>query len=101
MNESVGHQLDRTDQEIVFRVVSSYYEVLLAAKELEVAGQSAQTANSIMERSQARFDSGLTVESDLLTGKCAHGGATAGKDPRQEHSGSGSCTVEHGDGYTA
>ena len=67
MNESVGHQLDRTDQEIVFRVVSSYYEVLLAAKELEVAGQSAQTANSIMERSQARFDSGLTVESDLLT----------------------------------
>ena len=33
MNEAVGHQLDRTDQEIVFRVVSSYYDVLLAAKE--------------------------------------------------------------------
>ncbi len=37
MNEAVGHQLDRTDQEIVFRVVSCYYDVLLAAKELEVA----------------------------------------------------------------
>jgi outer membrane protein TolC len=69
INEAVGHQLDRTDQEIVFRVVSSYYDVLLAAKELEVAERSAKTANSIMERSQARFDSGLTVESDLLTAK--------------------------------
>ena len=69
MNEAAGHQLDRTDQEIVFRVVSSYYEVLLAAKELEVAERSAKTANSIMNRSQARFDGGLTVESDLLTAK--------------------------------
>src|SRR5579863_4598532 len=69
MNQAAGHQLDRTDQEIVFRVVSSYYDVLLAAKELEVAEQSAKTAQSIMDRSQARFDSGLTVESDLLTAK--------------------------------
>jgi outer membrane protein len=69
MNEAVKHQLDRTDQEIVFRVVSSYYDVLLAAKQLEVAEQSAKTAQSIMERSQARFDSGLAVESDLLTAK--------------------------------
>ena len=69
MNEAAGHQLDRTDQEIVFRVVSSYYDVLLAAKELEVAEQSAKTANAIGDRSQARFDSGLTVESDLLTAK--------------------------------
>jgi outer membrane protein len=69
MNEAAGHQLERTDQEIVFRVVSSYYDVLLAAKELEVAEQSSKTAQSIMDRSQARFDSGLVVESDLLTAK--------------------------------
>jgi len=69
MNEAVGHQLDRTDQEIVFRVVSSYYDVLLAVKELEVAEQSTKTAQSILDRSQARFDSGLSVESDLLTAK--------------------------------
>jgi outer membrane protein len=69
MNEAVGHQLDRTDQEIVFRVISSYYDILLAAKELEVAEQSAKTASSIMDRSHVRFDSGLTVESDLLTAK--------------------------------
>jgi len=69
MNDATKHQLDRTDQEIVFRVVSSYFDVLLAAKQLEVADQSVKTAQSIMERSQARFDSGLTVESDLLTAK--------------------------------
>ena len=69
MDEAAAHQLDRTDQEIVFRVVTSYYDVLLAAKELEVAEQSGRTAQSIMDRSQARFDSGLTVESDLLTAK--------------------------------
>jgi outer membrane protein len=69
MNEAVEHQLDRTDQEIVFRVVTSYYGVLLAAKQLDVAEQSVKTAQSILDRSQARFDSGLTVESDLLTAK--------------------------------
>jgi outer membrane protein TolC len=69
MIEAAGHQLDRTDQEIVFRVVDSYYGVLLATKQLEVAEQSVKTAQSIMDRSQARFDSGLVVESDLLTTK--------------------------------
>jgi outer membrane protein len=69
MNEAAGHQLERTDQEIVFRVVRCYYDVLLARKQFEVAEQSAKTAQSIMDRSQARFDGGLVVESDLLTAK--------------------------------
>ena len=69
MNEAAGHELERTDQEIVFRVVSAYYDDLLAGKQLQVAEQAARTAQSIMERSQVRFDSGLVVESDLLTAK--------------------------------
>jgi outer membrane protein len=69
MNEAAAQQLDRTDQEIVFRVVSAYYQVLLARKQLEVAEQSVRTAEAITERSQSRFDSGLVVESDLLTAK--------------------------------
>ncbi|MBI3645037.1 MAG: TolC family protein [Acidobacteriales bacterium] len=69
MNEAATHQLDRTDQEIVFRVVSAYYDVLLTGKQLDVAEQAAKTAQSIVDRSQARFDSGLIVESDLLMGK--------------------------------
>jgi len=69
MNTAAGHQLERTDQEILFRVVQSYYGLLLATKQVEVAEQAEQTAKSIMERSQARFDSGVVVESDLLSAK--------------------------------
>lgn len=69
MNEAAARQLDRTDQEIVFRVVSAYYQVLLARKQLEVSEQSVKTAQAITERSQSRFDSGLVVEADLLTAK--------------------------------
>ena len=71
MTEAAGQQLDRTDQEIVFRVVRTYYQVLLAAKQLEVAEQAVKTAQAIMDRSQTRFDSGLAVQSDLLTAKVA------------------------------
>jgi outer membrane protein TolC len=69
MNDAAGHQLARTEQEIVFRVVDSYYAVLLAMKQLEVAEQAVKTSQAIMDRSQARFESGLVVESDLLTAK--------------------------------
>lgn len=69
MSEAAGHQLARTEQEVVFRVVASYYAVLLATKQLDVVEQAVKTSQSIMDRSQARFDSGLVVESDLLTAK--------------------------------
>ena len=69
MNIAATHQMERTDQEILFRVVQSYYGVLLAAKQLEVAEQAEKTAKSIMDRSQVRFDAGLVVESDLLSAK--------------------------------
>ena len=69
MNQASAQQLSRTEQEIVFHVVSSYYEVLLASKQLEVTQQAAKTAQSIVDRSQGRYDSGLVVESDLLTAK--------------------------------
>ena len=69
MNIAASRQLERTDQEILFRVVQSYYGVLLAMKQLEVAEQSQRTAKSIMDRSQVRYDAGLVVESDLLSAK--------------------------------
>src|ERR1039457_2970480 len=69
MNAASTHQLERTDQEILFRVVQAYYGLLLTKKQVEVAEQSEKTAKSIMHRSQVRFDSGLVVESDLLTAK--------------------------------
>lgn len=69
MNEASTRQLERADQEIVFLVVASYYGVRLAVKQVEVADQSVKTAQSILDRSEARFNSGLTVESDLLTAR--------------------------------
>ena len=69
MNEAAALQLDRTNQEIVFRVVSAYYQVLLAIKQLDVAEHSMKTAQAITGRNQDRFDSGLVVESDLLSAK--------------------------------
>lgn len=66
MSEAAGYQLDRTEQEIVLRVIRFYYEVLLVDRKLDVSEQSAKTALSIKDRSQVRFDSGLVVESDLL-----------------------------------
>jgi outer membrane protein TolC len=69
MNEATAQQLNRTDQEVVFRVISAYDQVLLARKQLDVAEQSVKTAQAITDRSQSRFDAGLVVESDLLTAK--------------------------------
>ena len=62
INVAASHQLERTDQEILFRVVQSYYGVLLARKQLEVAEQSEKTAKSIMDRSQVRYDAGATEQ---------------------------------------
>lgn len=69
MGEAAAHQLDRAEQEIVFRVIASYHEVLLSAKQMEVAEQSVKAAQAIVDHSQTRFESGLVVESDLLAAK--------------------------------
>jgi outer membrane protein len=69
MNQAAEHQLTRTEQEVAFQVVASYYEVLLSSKQLDVAENAVKTASAIVDRSQSRFDSGLSVESDLLTSR--------------------------------
>ena len=69
MDSAATHQLERTDQEIVFRVVQSYYGVSLATKQLEIGEQAEKTAKAIVDRSQVRYDAGLVVESDLLSAK--------------------------------
>ncbi len=64
--EAAERQLERSDQETIFRVVNAYDSALLARKRLEVAEQAVTTAQSILDRSKARFESGMSVESDLL-----------------------------------
>jgi len=65
--DATDRQLERTGQEIVFRVADSYYAVLLAKKQLEVAEQAMKTAQAILERSKNRVESGIVVESDSLS----------------------------------
>jgi len=59
-------QLERSEQQLVFRVVDAYLNLLLAQKELQVADDAVRTAQSIYDRSRSRFDAGMVVESDPL-----------------------------------
>ena len=72
--------------------------MLLAGKQLEVAEQAAKTAQSILDRSQARFDSGLVVESDLLTAKVRMATRQQELIRATQQSGSGAGPVEYRDG---
>lgn len=67
LQQAAGHQLERADQETILRVVQAYLGLLLAEKQQEVAGQAVKTAQSILDRSQARYQSGVVVQSDLLS----------------------------------
>jgi outer membrane protein len=60
-------RLARADQLVIFRVVQAYYGVLFAGRQLEVAEHVANTAQSVLEESRARFEVGSTVESDYLS----------------------------------
>lgn len=67
LRQAAGEQLERADQETIFRVVQAYLGLLLAQKQQEVAEQSVKTAQSILDRSRARYESGVVVQSDLLS----------------------------------
>ncbi len=67
MQAAAAQQVERTDQELIFRVVQAYYGLLLASKQQQVAEQAARTAQSILERSKSRFEAGLVVEADYLS----------------------------------
>jgi outer membrane protein len=67
MQDAASDELNRADQEVVFHVVDSYYRVLLAKKELEVAQEAMTTAQAILDRSRNRFETGVVVQSDYLS----------------------------------
>ncbi len=67
MQRAAGEQLDRTDQELVYQAVQSYYGALLAQRQVQVAEAGLETARAIEAGSRARVESGMVVESDLLS----------------------------------
>ena len=72
LNFAAAEQLNRTDQELVFQTVQAYYGVLLAQKQVEVAEDALKTVEAIESDSRARVESGLTVDSDLLSAQVQH-----------------------------
>lgn len=69
MKDAAARELERAEQEIVFHVIDAYYGVLLAKKQLDVVEQSLKTAQSILDRAQSRYESGVVVQSDYLSAK--------------------------------
>lgn len=59
--------LARADQVIAFRVIHSYYGVLFAERQAELAEHAASTAKAVVDQSRTRFEAGTTVESDYLS----------------------------------
>jgi outer membrane protein TolC len=72
MSSLAQRQLDRTEQQLVYRVVDAYLNLLLAEKRLQVAEDARKTSQAILERSQSRFDAGMVVESDPLGARVQH-----------------------------
>ena len=67
MEQVAAHKLQRSDQELVMRVVDAYVGLLLAVKEQQVAEDALKTSDSILNRSRANVQAGMVVESDLLS----------------------------------
>ncbi|HEY4959283.1 MAG TPA: TolC family protein, partial [Terriglobales bacterium] len=67
MNVAAEQELNRTDQELVFQTVQAFYGVLLAQKQVEVAEDAVKTVVAIEQQSRARVESGMAVDSDLLS----------------------------------
>lgn len=67
MQQAAGHQLDRTDQQLVYQAVQAYFGVLLAQRQEQVAEDALKTAQAIEESSRVRVESGMVVDSDLLS----------------------------------
>jgi len=67
MNFAAEQQLNRTDQELVYQTVQAYYGVLLSQKQVQVAEDAVKTVEAIEQQSRARVESGMAVDSDLLS----------------------------------
>jgi outer membrane protein TolC len=67
LNFAAEQQMNRSDQELMYQTVQAYYGVLLAQKQVQVAEDAVKTVGAIEADSRARVESGLVVDSDLLS----------------------------------
>ena len=66
LKSAAAERLARADQVILYRVIQSYYSVLFAKRQVELAEHASSTAQAVVDQSRARFEAGTTVESDYL-----------------------------------
>jgi outer membrane protein TolC len=64
--------LDRTDQELVMRVVDAYTGLLLAKRQVEVSREAMKSSQSVLDRARSNVEAGMSVESDLLSAQVNH-----------------------------
>jgi RND family efflux transporter MFP subunit len=69
MQQAIQQQLDRTDQELMYQAVKAYFGVLLAQRQEKVAEDALKTAQGIEASCRARVESGMAVDSDLLSAR--------------------------------
>ncbi|MGO8935514.1 MAG: TolC family protein [Terracidiphilus sp.] len=64
--ESASSSAKATDQQIVYRVVGAYQQVLYAEREIDVAQHEQETAAALLSSVDERVKAGLAVESDRM-----------------------------------
>ena len=73
LEEASGQQVERNDQELIARVVSAYYGVLLADRQVQVADESLKASQSVLDLTSDKQKAGLVVDSDLLSAQVDRG----------------------------
>lgn len=59
-------RIDLVEQQLRFEVIRSYYGVLLSQSRVSVAEEAIRTAEADLKRARDLFETGVTVQSDLL-----------------------------------
>ncbi len=67
LKQGAAASAGRTGQEVIYRVIEAYESVLVATREVEVAGHAVETAQALYGESRTRVNAGLAVESDELS----------------------------------
>lgn len=67
LNKSATSSAKEVDQQIVFRVVAAYQQVLYAQREIDVAQHEQETAAALLTSVSERVKAGLAVESDRMS----------------------------------
>ncbi|MHB1021237.1 MAG: TolC family protein [Acidobacteriaceae bacterium] len=66
MRAAAQQALSRSDQQVVYQTVASWYALLLAERNQTTAQEAVKTAAALVEHSQHRVQAGIAVDSDML-----------------------------------